>query len=122
MYCYCFIRNFYFTVPPHVAAFTSLVLATIWNHTAVIQFNVTNAQPPISAKNIRWFFTPTTSRMPLLLANGTRHVFSADKQTLTIHPVLLNDAGMYTLEASNPGGASSGSVEVFVFGKHMLQL
>ena len=82
----------------------------------VIHFNVTDAQPPISADNIKWFFTPAMSKMPVLLTNGTRHTFSPNKQILTVNLVELNDSGRYTLEASNPGGASSAAVQVSVLG------
>ena len=89
----------------------------LWGDSFIIQFAVSLAQPPVDPDNITWTFRSTSGGEATTLVQSARYSFSEDRKSLTISGIMLEDEGVYTMKAENPGGADAASAELEVRGE-----
>ena len=78
-----------------------------------LNFNVTGDEPRVVPQHIRWYFMSNDITTEV---NGSRFLFSPNRQLLTITNLTLDDEGRYFLNATNIIGTGSSSVYVDVEG------
>ena len=109
------------------------------SQSAVLNFQITNAYPPVRISDIHWFYSP--NQPPALHAVGfyfqeithlmtrTRESslsFSSNVRRLTIQNLVQarlddpeTDSGRYFLQATNEAGTDSSYIDLIVFGKNI---
>ena len=106
-----------FLVSPRVAPVTNTRNVLLWGEPFTISFTVTHAQPVVIPDGITWTFNSASGGNTTTLTSNSRFSFSTDRMALTISSIALEDEGVYTMKAENPGGTDEASVEVEVRGK-----
>ena len=105
-------------VPPRVTPVSDLSNIVLWGDSFTIVFSISNAQPQVVPDGITWLFVPASGGNSTNLTRDTPDgfSFSEDRLELTINSISLENEGMYTMKAENPGGANQASVSIEVRG------
>ena len=98
----------FISVKPDVSAVSPLVTESV-GATAVLQVNVTGANPIVANQDKSW-------KKGNKELTGAKYSFSTDRLTLTIKSLVIGDAGAYTFTASNRAGSGTATITVAVQG------
>ena len=102
-----------------MTAITSSPAVGIEGQSVIVQFIITEADPPVRVENIRWQFSDPLMNDPLDITNTSDFIhyqLSEDRRTLTVQQFITSLQGMYTLIATNEAGVRSSSVMVVLQG------
>ena len=84
-------------------------------HSVILKFVILEADPPVSADNITWYFTSISGRTVLPCTNhSTKYNFSSNCLTLTIDNVNASDGGLYEIFVSTRAGEDSSRIAVTI--------
>ncbi len=125
-------------VPPVVVSVNQRVVGNK-TESAILNFRIENAAPPVVTSDIRWYYTHNAmSRDPDFTSgdfmditnlstrttSGSVLTYGQGLRTLTVSNILQalmvgeeTDAGRYFLRASNPAGEDGSFIDLVVFGK-----
>ena len=107
-------------VPPAVHPLLNQSQIAFRGRRTTLNFAITQASPEVMPENIEWIFeSECLGKTDVVNTSENGHYnFSQDRHSLTILNLTINDAGSYTLRATNPAGINSTALLLEIEGEH----
>ena len=106
-------------VPPDVYPVGNQSMIAFRGRQTVLNFTITRASPDVMPEDTEWIFESECfgQRDAITVSESEHYHFSQDRRSLTILNLTTNDAGNYTLRATNPAGVNSSVILVEMEGE-----
>ena len=117
MLCVSMYIHFYCTVAPTVInPIANKMIRAIEDNSVTLNFEIMNANPPVSANQIKWHLNDSLLLNFETIVYGNTLAFSTDYSELTISNLNYDIAGRISFNAHNLVGSSSDYVDLIIEG------
>ena len=107
----------YYTVPPTITPSNNLYSVTsVKDYPYTLSFTITDDFPKVKTENIFWHFTSNKTRETDSIQENDIYSISAERLSLRIADVELDQRGDYTLTATNEAGVRNATINMDVHG------
>ena len=110
------LSHFRFTVRATITRLTDLVLQRTLGENVTLMFSLSDDDPSVQTRNIRWFHRTPSSTIDITNSSDNRHTLSSDRLSFLIDGITHTDEGEYILQTTNEAGVRNGSVFLSVTG------